>query len=78
MKTMKQSLIVTLILSLVLVLVVSCTPKPVQTAPTGEAAISPEEQDISAGLDDLEELDTLGTASEDVSFEDLDALGYGQ
>ncbi len=75
---MKRGIIVTLILSLVLVLVVSCAPKPIQTAPTGDAAVSPEEQDISAGLDDLEELDTLGNASEDVSFEDLDALGYGQ
>ncbi len=75
---MKKSIIVLVILSLVLVLVVSCAPKPVTTASTGDAATSPEEQDISAGLDDLEELDTLGNASEDVSFEDLDALGYGQ
>ncbi len=75
---MKKSIIVIAILSLVLLLVVSCAPKQAITAPTRDTVTSPEEGDISAGLDDLEELDTLGNASEDVSFEDLDALGYGQ
>ena len=76
--TMKRTMIVIAILSLVLLFVVSCASKPAITAPTGDAAISPEEQDLTAGLDDLEELDTLGNSNEDVSFEDLDALGYGQ
>jgi len=76
---MKQSIIVMAILSLVLVLVVSCAPKQAPTTvSTGAAATSPEEQQIASGLDDLKELDSLDNSSQDVSFDDVDALGYGQ
>ncbi len=76
---MKRSIIVMVILSLVLILVVSCGPKQIPTpVPVGAAATSPEEQQIASGLDDLKELDSLVNSSQDVSFDDVDALGYGQ
>lgn len=74
---MKRSIIVVMMLSLVLLLVVSCAPKTVPTS-TGAAATSPEEQQIASGLDDLKELDSLENSTQDVSFDDVDALGYGQ
>ena len=79
MITMNKNILVA-ILALVLILVVSCAPKLVPTTPasTGQAATSLEEQQIDSGLDDLNELDNLSTASQDVSFDDIDALGFGQ
>ncbi len=76
---MKRSIIVIVVLSLALLFVASCAPKQVQIpVSTGAAGTSPEEKQIDSGLNDLKELDTLGNTSEDVSFEDVDALGYGQ
>lgn len=42
---------------------------------TGDAAITPEEAEISGGLDDIKQLDTISSdLEEDVNFDDLEKM----